>query len=784
MFFPLLPLSGRSVERFDDQAVRVGRAVERDPDLQQVAARVDLVAHPVVLRRIQPGQWHPPRPGRQRATHVAVAGFPEEHHGPPRTDVLNAGRQSIDLAIGNQLSKDLVLLDMTRRRRQLLVGPARQVRADAEDTGHRDVEVEVERSRATVVRTLGVGPPRAHQVRREAGAETSLDPEPIQRCRVVARPERVDARGHREIHPRASAGAAFDVHVGMRDADHLENPVQVRDRETVEILALIAAVQPRPVRVPLQVLDVVRRQQPIESAPDELRDIVPTQVEQQLVTDLDGLVSSRPQDPLRMLRGQSRLRAHRLRLDPQSEVEPDVLQLRDEAVQAIGELGRIDLPVAQPAGVVRPADEPAVVDHEGLDADARRPPAQFELMLRTDVELGGEPRVVQHLGRTPTRRGPLVLVKGPGQPVRTLSATRTDSLRRHPRLARPQYDPKTRRNSAGLDPQQPGRVDVRAHLPRSGPRELNAVRHISVGRQERRVRVTGDALRTPDREAPTWERHLSLLELAVPPTPQVPDRRPGRNDEGRRVVPVQGEGVGSIVAQRHPPLQYVAHHPVVQNEPDTTALVDKRDLQFLPSFDQRCLFRATRIWMTGNDRFGEDRAELVGPIWGADHQLDRSRVADAADGVLKRLYVGPRHEVLGADNGNCGRPVGDRMWAPGNQLCPLAVVRYADDVRRRRTAQGPRLHLTAPIANPPTKCFWNRRKTATVGTAAMTVPAAITFQEETKRPGSPSRAGVTGIWSPDRITVIDHSKSLKIQVNDNAPRAASAGRVSGRMTLA
>ena len=43
---------------------------------------------------------------------------------------------------------------------------------------------------------------------------------------------------------------------------------------------------------------------------------------------------------------------------------------------------------------------------------------------------------------------------------------------------------------------------------------------------------------------------------------------------------------------------------------------------------------------------------------------------------------------------------------------------------------------------------------------------------------------VTGIFSPERITVIDHNRSLKIQVNDRAPRAASAGRVSGRITLA
>ena len=77
------------------------------------------------------------------------------------------------------------------------------------------------------------------------------------------------------------------------------------------------------------------------------------------------------------------------------------------------------------------------------------------------------------------------------------------------------------------------------------------------------------------------------------------------------------------------------------------------------------------------------------------------------------------------------------------------------------------------------KWRWKRRKTATVGIAAITEPAAMTFQYDTNCPCSVSSAGVTGIFDSVISTVIGHSRSLKIQVKASAPSAASAGRASG-----
>src|SRR6201999_4277377 len=101
-----------------------------------------------------------------------------------------------------------------------------------------------------------------------------------------------------------------------------------------------------------------------------------------------------------------------------------------------------------------------------------------------------------------------------------------------------------------------------------------------------------------------------------------------------------------------------------------------------------------------------------------------------------------------------GRPVGNAVGAPCDQLEPAAVRRHPNRVFRSGAAQCPPPgHLTAPIARPDTKCRWNRRNTATVGTAAMTVPAAMTLHDETNWPCSPSSAGGTGILSSGRRTV-------------------------------
>src|SRR4051812_39369001 len=88
------------VGRGDDQALRVGRVIPGDSDLQQIAARVDLSSHPVVLGGIQLHERDRAGSRRQCAADVAVPRVPQEHDGAVRCHVLGAFGKLIHLAIG------------------------------------------------------------------------------------------------------------------------------------------------------------------------------------------------------------------------------------------------------------------------------------------------------------------------------------------------------------------------------------------------------------------------------------------------------------------------------------------------------------------------------------------------------------------------------------------------------------------------------------------------------------------------------------------------------------
>ena len=134
----------------------------------------------------------------------------------------------------------------------------------------------------------------------------------------------------------------------------------------------------------------------------------------------------------------------------------------------------------------------------------------------------------------------------------------------------------------------------------------------------------------------------------------------------------------AVVVHRDPPLHHIPDHPVVQARGRITSTNSSCSSSPGPA--------PTNCGRSSSDA-----------VRAAHHQVHRCRVADAADGVLEGLHVGSREEVLGADRSDGRRTVGDRVRAPGNQLGPLVVVRDADDVRRGVAAEGPRLHLTAPM---------------------------------------------------------------------------------------
>ena len=147
-----------------------------------------------------------------------------------------------------------------------------------------------------------------------------------------------------------------------------------------------------------------------------------------------------------------------LRLDPQPELHAEPLDLVDQRVQALRPHLRVDGPVAQPGPVVSPAAEPAVVEHEPLDADLGRGPGELGEPVEVVVEVRRLPGVDQHRAGAARAWGvppqPAVDPGAGGVEARGRSRRRPARARcrSHPRPARPRRVRAARRRRAGTRP--------------------------------------------------------------------------------------------------------------------------------------------------------------------------------------------------------------------------------------------------------------------------------------------------------------------------------------------
>src|SRR5690606_15335592 len=82
--------------------------------------------------------------------------------------------------------------------------------------------------------------------------------------------------------------------------------------------------------------------------------------------------------------------------DPDPGLEPELADLLDEPGESVGELALVDLIVAQSGRVVLASGEPAVVDHEQLQAQVSGAPGLLEQASLADVEGDRLPAVVDH----------------------------------------------------------------------------------------------------------------------------------------------------------------------------------------------------------------------------------------------------------------------------------------------------------------------------------------------------------------------------------------------------
>lgn len=73
-----------------------------------------------------------------------------------------------------------------------------------------------------------------------------------------------------------------------------------------------------------------------------------------------------------MLRGELGHRVHHLGFEPQAKLHPERMHVIRERSEAVGPLGIVDEPIAESRAIIGSSAEPAVVEHEALDADGCR----------------------------------------------------------------------------------------------------------------------------------------------------------------------------------------------------------------------------------------------------------------------------------------------------------------------------------------------------------------------------------------------------------------------------
>lgn len=91
--------------------------------------------------------------------------------------------------------------------------------------------------------------------------------------------------------------------------------------------------------------------------------------------------------PVGVVLVQLRVHGHHLRLHPDAKLEPQVVDVPHKAIEAVGQLGPVREPVAQPSSRVIALSKPAIVKHDHLNARLGRHTPNLDHHLVGDVEV-------------------------------------------------------------------------------------------------------------------------------------------------------------------------------------------------------------------------------------------------------------------------------------------------------------------------------------------------------------------------------------------------------------
>ena len=298
---------------------------------------------------------------------------------------------------------------------------------------------------------------RAHPLRRHEQPGPPLDGDALDGVVAVGRPDPVGASQNAQVDPGSTAGARLDLQVGVAGTQLVEQPV---GRQGLDVHRGPVGARCVGAHGLVQVAVVVPLDEVHAIPTDDLAHRAEHVRERLGVGEVEHVLAPRGQwpppggaeDPVGMRAHDVGVQVDHLGLEPQPELQAESLDMVDERVQAVGpHLGR-DLPVAQATGVVPATAEPAVVEHEPLDADRCRRVGQPPEVVEVGVEVDRLPGV-EHEGAWPgaiAGSGPLVAHERPGQAVEPLGRVHEDD-----RAARCRSRPGASRSSPGASASPP-----------------------------------------------------------------------------------------------------------------------------------------------------------------------------------------------------------------------------------------------------------------------------------------------------------------------------------------
>ena len=165
------------------------------------------------------------------------------------------------------------------------------------------------------------------------------------------------------------------------------------------MLLLVGCVRPAglgdvAVHVPLEVVQLAGVDQIIQPCNGPVPNLVPGQIQHQLMSLLDAGPGRVVNDPVGVRPIQVAVRVDHFRLHPQSEEHPLVVTGLGDSLQPVGKTLRVGKPVAQTGLVVGTLGHPAVVDDEQLHAQRRTLVDQRQTVVLPHVKGIGIPRIV------------------------------------------------------------------------------------------------------------------------------------------------------------------------------------------------------------------------------------------------------------------------------------------------------------------------------------------------------------------------------------------------------